>query len=295
VGQALTVGVVGVGQIGARIVSQLCAAGHPVLGYDADPGALGRLDERAVRASSPAEVADSCDVVLIAVATAAQADAVLRGPDGMLRGTREGMLAGLISTISVSDFDLVREAALRGGTTLIDCPVTGGSAAADRGQLVCLAGGTSADIAVLTPAVEPWTTRLLHMGPAGSGLKAKLARNLITYGTMAAVSEAAVLAMLAGVELGMLAEAVQASDELTGGTAARLLEISRRWTAGPDSDVTAKARIALARKDLAAARELSAQLVFQTPVVDVAEALIEAMFGWPEELARGTRRVEELT
>ena len=52
------------------------------------------------------------------------------------------------------------------------------------------------------------------MGPLGAGLKAKLARNLVQYGSWLAAYEAQVLAEAAGIELSKLAEVIRASDKL---------------------------------------------------------------------------------
>jgi hypothetical protein len=55
------------------------------------------------------------------------------------------------------------------------------------------------------------------MGPAGAGLAAKLARNLITYGSWLAAFEAQELAEAAGIDLLKLGEAGRESDKRIGG------------------------------------------------------------------------------
>ncbi len=55
------------------------------------------------------------------------------------------------------------------------------------------------------------------MGPLGAGLPAKLARNLVQYGSWLAAYEAQVLAEAAGIELAKLAQVIKASDAQIGG------------------------------------------------------------------------------
>ena len=74
------------------------------------------------------------------------------------------------------------------------------------------------------------------MGPFGTGLAAKLARNLITYGSWLAAYEGQLLAEAAGIDLASLAEVVKASDVHIGG-ASRLMF---RPTVAPFTDADDK-------------------------------------------------------
>ena len=73
------------------------------------------------------------------------------------------------------------------------------------------------------------------MGPPGAGLAAKLARNLITYGSWLAAFEAQELAEAAGIDLLKLGEAARESDKRIGG-ATRLMfrTTAAPWPAGSD-------------------------------------------------------------
>ena len=57
----------------------------------------------------------------------------------------------------------------------------------------------------------------VRMGPFGTGLAAKLARNLVQYGSWLAAYEGQVLAEAAGIELSKLAQVIRASDAKIGG------------------------------------------------------------------------------
>ena len=64
------------------------------------------------------------------------------------------------------------------------------------------------------PVLDAIGSLTVRMGPFGAGLTAKLARNLIQYGSWLAAYEGLLLAEAAGVELAKLAQVIKASDKL---------------------------------------------------------------------------------
>jgi 3-hydroxyisobutyrate dehydrogenase len=122
----------------------------------------------------------------------------------------------------------------------------------------------------------------LTMGPFGTGLAAKLARNLITYGSWLAAHEGQQLAEAAGVPLDRLAEAVRASDVHIGG-ASRLMF---RSTAAPFTEEDDRGLVAamqagadLAHKDLRAALDLAEALEVDLPLAAMTAQRTDQIFG----------------
>ena len=120
------------------------------------------------------------------------------------------------------------------------------------------------------------------MGPFGTGLAAKLARNLVTYGSWLAAYEGQVLAEAAGIDLANLAQVVKASDAQIGG-ASRLMF---RPTVAPFTDADDKGLVGamraaalLAHKDLAAALELAGSLDVDLPLAPMTEDRADEIFG----------------
>jgi 3-hydroxyisobutyrate dehydrogenase-like beta-hydroxyacid dehydrogenase len=123
---------------------------------------------------------------------------------------------------------------------------------------------------------------VLHMGPPGAGLAAKLARNLITYGSWLAAFEGQQLAEAAGIPLARLAEVVKASDVHVGG-ASRLMF---RPTVAPFTDRddrglvgAMQAGASLAHKDLRATLELAAELQVDLPLAEMTADRCDQIFG----------------
>ena len=132
-------GVIGLGQIGGGVA--ICLARAEVLEavYDVRPDASAKLPGVPAVAASPAEVAQRCDIVLIAVVDAKQVRDVLTGTDGVLSQARPGLTVVLLATVSLKDLTKLRKLTDAAGVGLVDCGVTGGPAAANNG-LVCLVG-----------------------------------------------------------------------------------------------------------------------------------------------------------
>jgi 3-hydroxyisobutyrate dehydrogenase len=168
------------------------------------------------------------------------------------------------------------------GVPVLDCGVTGGPAAAASGDLVCMVGGDPAAIERVGPVFGAISSLAVTMGPFGTGLAAKLARNLITYGSWLAAFEGQQLAEAAGISLAQLAEVVKASDVHIGG-ASRLMFRSTvaPFTEADDQGLVGMMRTAasLAHKDLEAALELAASLDVDLPLATMTEHRADEIFG----------------
>ena len=92
-----------------------------------------------------------------------------------------------------------------------------------------MVGGDAAVIERIRPVLDAFSSLVVHMGPLGAGLQAKLARNLVQYGSWLAAYEAQVLAEAAGIELAKLAQVIRASDKRIGGASTLMF----RDTVGP--------------------------------------------------------------
>lgn len=275
-------GVIGLGEIGAGVARAVLRAGMPLTVHDVRPEATAAFAERATVARSPAEVAETSQVVAVAVVTDEQVQSVVHGAAGVLHGASAGAVVVVLSTIGPGTLDDIgREAAAR-GVDVLDCGVSGGTTAAAEGSLVSMVGGDLEVLSRARPFLECFSSHVIHMGARGTGLQAKLARNLVQYASWLAAYEAQVLAEAAGIELAKLAQAIRESDKKIGGASTLMF---RRTSApfGPDDDpglVEAMRRAAgLAHKDLGAAQALGARLGVSLPLAEMTDARADALFG----------------
>jgi 3-hydroxyisobutyrate dehydrogenase len=276
------VGVIGLGDIGDGVASSLLAGGFPLVVCDLRSEVTDRYADKATVAESPADLARRSDVLVVAVVNDAQVHAVLSGPEGALATAGPGTSCIVVSTISAPCVAAIGAEASEVGVDLIDCGVSGGPSAAAAGDLICMVGGDAGTIDRVMPVLDAISSLVVRMGPFGAGLTAKLARNIIQYGSWLAAYEAQVLAESAGIELAKLAEVVKASDVRIGGASTLMF----RSTVAPFTETDDRgiidamaAAAVLAHKDLRAAVQAGDTLGVDLPLAALTEAMADDIFG----------------
>ncbi len=276
-------GVVGLGDIGRGVASTLQRAGVELTVCDVRPEATEPFAHSARVAASPAEMAGFADVVIVSVVDDAQVREVVHG---VLEANRP-LSVVVVSTVSTTTVTELAAIAAPAGVSLLDCGVSGGPSAAADGALVCMVGGEADAVERVRPVLEVLGSLVLHMGPLGAGLSAKLARNIVQYGSWLAAYEAQTLAEAAGISLPQLGEAIRESDKRIGGAStlmfretARPLRPEDPRDAGLVAPMSAAAR--LAHKDLKAALALGDELGVPLPLAALTDERCDRIFAVPE-------------
>ncbi|HEV3132575.1 MAG TPA: NAD(P)-dependent oxidoreductase, partial [Acidimicrobiales bacterium] len=269
------VGVIGLGLIGEGVATNVLRAGFPLAVCDVRSEATDRYRDRATVATSPSDLVRRSGVVVVAVVNDEQVHAVLSGPDGGLAAAGAETTFVIVSTISGACVEAIGAEAADLGVQVLDCGVSGGPGAAASGDLVCMVGGDPQVIERVQPVFDAVGSLTVTMGPFGAGLAAKLARNLVQYGSWLAAYEGQRLAEAAGIELARLATVIRASDALIGGTSRLMF----RSTVAPFTEDDDKGLIgamqagaSLAHKDLQAALEMARALDVRLPLAEMTEA-----------------------
>jgi 3-hydroxyisobutyrate dehydrogenase-like beta-hydroxyacid dehydrogenase len=279
-------GVIGLGDIGRGLASSLMSAGVPVSVCDVREEATTPFREGAHVAATPSALAARSDVVLVAVFNDAQVRAVLQGPDGVFAGAAPGTAVVVVSTIPSATVLELRAEAAPHGVTVVDCGVSGGPDAAASGELVSMIGGSAEEVDQVRPVLDVISCLVLHMGPPGAGLAAKLARNLITYGSWLAAFEAQELAEAAGIDLLKLGEAARESDKRIGG-ATRLMfrTTAAPWPADTDAGLLGAMRAGseITHKDLTSILALGTELGVALPLAELTERRCSRVYGFDED------------
>jgi len=198
------VGVIGTGLMGMACARRLRGAGFEVLGHDSDAGKLRALEALGGRAApSLAELAGACDVAVLAVFDTAQVEDVIEGPRGLL--ALRPAAAGPLTVVCVSTCDPDRIAALAARVPaarlrFVEAPVSGTSDQTARGAALGLLGGELSAVDAARSVIDAIAPRWRHIGPAGSGGRAKLAINLILGINRAALAEGLVFAERMGLD-----------------------------------------------------------------------------------------------
>lgn len=197
----ITIGFIGVGNMGGPMALNLVKAGHNVKAFDLSGQALGRVVANgAGQASSLADAATDVDVVITMLPAGEHVRGAYLGDDGIISAAKPGTLFIDSSTIDVESARTVGAAAEAAGFAMIDAPVSGGVGGAEAGTLTFMCGGPQAAFERARPLLDIMGKTVVLAGPSGNGQAAKICNNMILGASMIAVSEAFVLAEKLGLD-----------------------------------------------------------------------------------------------
>ena len=207
------VGVLGAGRMGLPIVGHLVRAGFPAAVYDPGPDRRDLIEGRGGRfTASAAEVAGASTVILVCVGYEEQVDALLTGPDGLLRRMKPETVVAVLSTVAPDRVIELERAARPFGVHLVDATVCRGGDAADRGELLSFVGGPPGVIERITPVLRSYSSDVVRTGDVGSAQVAKAVNNLILWACLVADHEGLALAERYGVDTAALRTALLGSS-----------------------------------------------------------------------------------
>jgi len=247
--------VIGLGSIGGAIALRLAQHDVPLTVFDLreDAGTAAEA-AGARRASSCGDAAAGADVVVIAVLDDAQVLDVVTSPQGILQTAGPGTIVVIHSTVRLDTVRKVATASAAQGVRVVDAGVsTRGTD--EAGTLELFVGGDPGDVDAARPVLEHYAHHLDYLGDLGSGMTAKLVRNLLGYTLMAAANEALALAEEVGVNLDEFRRVLDESDVVSQYRLALSVPTTRPVT---ESDAAAQfheSTLGLGGEDLVAALE----------------------------------------
>jgi 3-hydroxyisobutyrate dehydrogenase-like beta-hydroxyacid dehydrogenase len=278
------VAVVGLGNMGSALARRLVGWPGGLTVYDVRDDAMAPLVEAGCRAATGVADLASAAVVSVVVFDDAQVKEVV---GQLVERLAPDAVVAVHSTIDADTAPELAAAGARRGIRVLDAAITGGPAAADAGQLVALVGGDRDGYDYAKPVFARWASLLLHFGPPGSGIRAKVARNLLQFIGYAATGEVARLAEAAGVDLLKLAAAIKHSDALIGG--ASVVMVSPTTAAYAEDDplrpIFEHTRL-LGEKDLSLALSLGEAVGVDLPFGALALDSLASALRVPHEEAR---------
>jgi len=234
-----TIGVVGLGAMGARIAGRLADAGNDLVVWNRGPARAKPLVERgAIAAETPAEAARKAEAVITMVADPAALAAVTEGPDGLVAGAADGTTVIQMSTVSPAATE--RLASQLPGDAMLDSPVLGSVGEVEAGTLKVFVGGEDALAERWSPLLSTLGT-VMHVGPIGAGTAAKLVANTTLVGIIGVLGEALAIGQAVGLPRERTFEVL--------GVTALADQAERRRAAVESGDYPPRFALRLARKD----------------------------------------------
>jgi 3-hydroxyisobutyrate dehydrogenase len=277
----MTVGFVGIGNMGLAMALRLRDAGHAVQVRDTDAGRVAQaVAAGATAAATPAGLA-GCELVIVAVVDAAQTREVLFGADGLAAALAPGATVMLCPTIAPADTEACAARLAERGIGCIDAPMSGGPERARDGTMSLMVACDDALFARWQPVLRTLASRLLRIGErVGDGARTKLVNNLLAAINLAGAAE---VMALAG-RLGLDAARTLAVIEQSSGQSWIGSDRMQRALAG---DAAPRAHMALLAKDSALALAAARAAGVTLPVGEAAAAQFAAA------LAAGLARADD--
>src|SRR5574337_37447 len=195
-----TLGFVGLGVMGGRVVKRLLDAGHGLTGYNRTKSkAQWLLDAGMKWGDTPRAVAQAADVIFTMVTNTEALQSVVAGQDGLLAGLGPGKIYVDMSTVSPSaSRELAVQVAAR-GAQMLDSPVSGSVITLEEGKLSLMVGGDRNAFEKVKPILQNIGPKVTYVGGNGLAVSMKIATNVSLAVQMLAFSEGVLLAEKSGI------------------------------------------------------------------------------------------------
>jgi 3-hydroxyisobutyrate dehydrogenase-like beta-hydroxyacid dehydrogenase len=286
-------GFIGLGAMGAPMAKRIVSAGFDLSVFDVRPENADPLVELgARRAGSPREAAEGAEALVLMVVNAEQAEDALFGGDGAAEILSPESAVVVMSTVGPEAVRRIEGPLAGRGVRLLDAPVSGGVARAERGDLLIMAGGIADLFEEVRPLLAAMGSTVSHCGGSvGDGQSVKLVNQLLCGVHVAVAGEALAYAEALGLDPRSVFETIRygaANSFMLEDRGERMLE--REF-------VPAKSALDIFVKDMGLVRLAAVEQGFQTPLADAAHRLYEmgSSLGLGEEDDSGVVRVFERT
>ena len=260
-----TVGIIGLGIMGGAYGRNLLRAGQTVIGVDPDATARARLQEAG--GTAHADLGDwlaGCDLVILSLASPAVLAAVC---DGLAPRLAPGQVVLETGTFALADKHAARDRLAP--AVLLDCPVSGTGAQAERADLVMMASGPPEAVARIRPLLAHFTRSVIEAGDFGAGTRLKFVANHAVALHNAAAAEVLHYADAQGLDRDTVYTLLS-----TGAGQSRMLDLRMPlMMSGAYDPPTASLR--MFEKDLAVIGADIARLGLATPMLDAVTRLYD--------------------
>ncbi|MBV1798250.1 NAD(P)-dependent oxidoreductase [Siccirubricoccus sp. G192] len=272
------VGFIGLGMMGLPMARCLLRRGRSLAACDPSATAREALAEGAAPGSlrfvgTPAEVAEACDIIVTMLPDSRAVAQVMEGPGGLLAVLRPGQLVIDMGSSLPAETRRLAAAAAGRGAALVDAPVSGSVVKAKAGTLAIMVGGNDAAYAKAEPVLRDMGETLIRTGATGSAHAMKALNNYVYAAGLLATAEALRMAERLELDLGILADVLNASSGRNIATETKVKQeiLPGRYQGG--------FQLGLMRKDLETAGAIAEETGFDAQALALCRAL------WNEAVA----------
>jgi 3-hydroxyisobutyrate dehydrogenase len=185
-----TIGIIGTGELGARIGALLVRAGHQVSTYDSAPRGRGMARDRGLKVADDVRAAVvGCEAVITCVTDGSSLTDVVDQPRGLFEALGPGAVVIDMTSAEPWISQRVAERLASRKVAFLDAPVSGGVPAAESGRLNFMVGGAQEVLDRVRGVLAPLGSPVVHVGEVGAGHAMKALNMLSMAANMLALAE----------------------------------------------------------------------------------------------------------
>jgi len=205
----MKIGFIGLGIMGKPMVRNLLKADHQVWVHDRSAAPEQELQKDGAVPASYEEIGKNAEVVLTMLPNGPQVKEVLFETAGLAQHLHAGQVLIDCSSISPVASQEIAEELAKKGVEMLDAPVSGSDVKAKDGTLAFMVGGRQEVFDKYQPLLLNMGASAVRCGEVGAGNTTKLCNQIIVACNIQALSEALTLAQKAGVEPGLVFQAIR--------------------------------------------------------------------------------------
>ncbi|WP_170519535.1 NAD(P)-dependent oxidoreductase [Ruegeria atlantica] len=194
------IGFIGLGLMGGNMAECLQNNSFDLVVMGRNKEAVAATVNRgAVEVTTPRELAENSDIVMLCVTTSDVVESLIYGDDGILAGIKDSaVVIDFGTSIPASTRKIGADLAAK-GAGMIDAPLGRTPAHAKDGLLNIMAAGDIATFDKVKPVLDVLGENVFHLGELGAGHVTKLINNFMGMTTACTMSQAFAVAERSGV------------------------------------------------------------------------------------------------
>lgn len=209
----VSVGFVGLGNMGNPMAVNVLKAGFPMSVFDRNPRTMENLVGSGAKAAASAkQVVEGAEVVLTSLPGSPEVEDVYLAPGGLIELAKPGNVLVDLSSVLPSTPRKIDAVARARGVHYLEAPVSGGVTGARAATLAIMTGGEAAILERVRPILSAIGPNIYHVGAVGAGNTVKAINNMMASVNALAMMEGMVLGVKAGLDLATLYQIIKDSS-----------------------------------------------------------------------------------
>jgi 3-hydroxyisobutyrate dehydrogenase len=265
----MKVGVIGLGMLGNAVALHLLDSGFEVTVYNRTKEKTSQVGNKGGNiATSPKEVAEKSELVIIVVKDANAVKHIAFEENGIIQGKHEKLIVADMSTIDPVESKNISIKFLENDIQKLDIPVMGGPNVAITGELVMMASGNKESFDYCKKVLDAIANRVFFLGESGVAHSVKLAMNLQITMLALALSEGITLVKKSGVDPKIFLEILNSTYFKTGMSEKKAYKMI-------EGKYDATFTLANLKKDISTMTNTAKALGIKLPMITKAEEIYE--------------------